>query len=221
MTTTTLDEPLTQTSHDTAEPLTNTQDSEASPNTAVPSDTASAEAPTPSAEVDSPAAPTSSDDDDEDHDEDPVLSLERDATDFEKATITVVLQLLPEDGHDEGRFVLLGVKSHNLPPLTITRRYAQLMPLPEEVAQLLTKWESHYREALAARTCKRAADKAKEKAKEEERKRKQEESRCNAKTKPTAKTTATRTITEVASTPSAGPVVPAPPAEAVSQSTLF
>lgn len=217
MTTTTLDEPLTQTSYETAEPLTNTQDSEASPNTAVPSDTASAEAPTPSAEADSPAAPTSSDDDDED----PVLSLERDATDFEKATITVVLQLLPEDGHDEGRLVLLGVKSHNLPPLTITRRYAQLSPLPEELAQLLTKWESHYREALAARTSKRAADKAKEKAKEEERKRKQEESRRNAKTKSTAKTTAARTITEAVSTPSAGPVVPAPPAEAVSQSTLF
>ena len=161
--------------------------------------------------------------DDEIDADDPVSSLEHDATEFDKATITVVIQLLPHDGHADGRVALLGVKSHNLPPLTSTRRLAQLGPLPNELTQLLTRWEHHYREALTARTHKRAADKAKENAKEEERTRKQEEARRNAKSKPAAKAPQTRTgsMPAAATTPVPPVAVPDPQPAAAPQSTLF
>ena len=223
MTTTTLDDPLTLPSTDTSTALPATEEGESGSDMPVASDTPTTEpAAEPTASQESTAPPASNDDDDDEEDEDPVLSLERDATDFDKATITTVITLLPHDGHADGRLVLLGVKSHNLPPLTVTRRLAQLTPLPKELEELLMHWQHHFQEALAARTSKRAADKAKEKAKEEERKRKQDESRRTAKTKPATKTTPTRPITKAAATPSAHPVAPAaPPAEAVPQSSLF
>lgn len=221
MTTTTLDEPLTHQSLDAPAALPATQDSESTADAPMPSDTPTADAPVRPAASDSSSASTSADDEDDEDDDDPLLSLERDATDFDKATITVVLQLLPQDGHADGRLVLLGVKSHNLPPLTITRRFTQLTPLPDELAKLLTQWQHHYQEALAARTSKRVADKAKERAKEEERKRKQEDARRHAKTKPAASNPATRTTATAGPTPTARPAAPAPPGEAVPQSTLF
>jgi len=230
MTTTMLDVPTTHAPVDHAPALTDSQPSDdASIPTVIPDAPAGASPAPPVIITENPAPATADDattpeEEAEEIDADyPVISLERDATEFDKATITVVLQLLPHDGHADGRPVLLGVKSHNLPPLTSTRRLAQISPLPEELTQLLTRWEHHYREALTARSHKRAADKAREKAKEEERTRKQEEARRNAKSKPVTKTQASRTVSTstAAATPASPEGVAAPQPEAAPQSTLF
>ncbi|HJT20082.1 MAG TPA: hypothetical protein VJ746_06405 [Nitrospira sp.] len=220
MTTTTLDDPLTPSSENASEAVAEPADSESTAETTRPSDISPADDATAGPAPEPSSTASASTDDDDDDDDDPILSLERDANDFEKATITMVLTLLPQDGHADGRLVLLGVKSHNLPPLTVTRRFAQLTPLPKDLEQLLMQWQHHYQEALAARMNKRAADKAKEKAKEEERKRNQEEARHNARTK-TAGQTPTRTTAKSASTPAARPAVPVASAAAVPQSSLF
>lgn len=230
MTITMLDAPITQQLPDESPTTTDQHQSESTPIPTVPPEAPAAESPAPPLVSDASAAPATAEEtreaaeEDEDVDsDDPVISLERDATEFDKATITVVLQLLPHDGHADGRLVLLGVKSHNLPPLTSTRRLAQISPLPEELTHLLTRWEQHYREALTARTQQRAADKAKEKVKEEERKRKQEEARRHAKSKPAAQAPQTRTAStsKAGAAPAPPPAVTAPQPEAAPQSTLF
>ena len=92
-----------------------------------PEDVAHAISPTPLPSVADPtavataplAAPAADDNQkEEEDDEDVMSSLERDHPSFAQATISLIVQLLPEDGHADGRLALIAVKSHNLIPLT-------------------------------------------------------------------------------------------------------
>jgi len=129
-----------------------------------------------------PTLPTATDDDDlddADNRDAVTASLETDALDFNKATISIHLQLLPHDDHTEGRPVILGIRSHHLTPITMTIRAGSLLPLPQPIADLLEQWKGHYLNALDVRTTVRkqqlAKDKARQAKHEEERKRRREE----------------------------------------------
>jgi hypothetical protein len=148
------------------------------------------------------------------------MSLERDSLTYEQATLSVHLQLLPEDNHPEGRPVIIGVRSHNLPPMMQTCRAAALLPLPDALEQLLTKWKSHYPTAMDARQRSRDEERLQAQAKEAKRKNEAErrkadlQSRQAAKThKPKATTPSTPTKTPTTSTTVAAAQVP--------QSNLF
>ena len=104
------------------------------------------------------------------HDDDPVGSLERDHPSFERATVSLILQLLPEDGHPDGRLILAAVKSHNLPPLTTLVRLDSISPLPGSLHSLLNNWQKQLAEALSRRTAERAMQAEKTRREAAERK---------------------------------------------------
>lgn len=140
----------------------------ASPNTTPPAPTASGSADTQEA------------DDIEDDNRNLVSSsLELDSPEFTKATISIHLQVLPHDNHPEGRPVILGIRSHDLPPLTLTRRWNQLLPLPTDIDQLLQQWQSHYPTAIqdrkTSRDVKREQERQQAEARKTENKRRQDE----------------------------------------------
>lgn len=139
--------------------------------------TESLSAPTPSDAVAAPPAPPSPEieTDEEDDETDPgdhSAALERDHPSFNKSTISVFLQLLPDDGHADGRLAILAVRSHNLTADTKMLRTHALGPLPNQLATMLTEWEYQLPNRLQARTEQRAKKRAEEKAKEAERKSK-------------------------------------------------
>ena len=158
---------------DTLSPIPSTPPTElslppASPNTTPPATTASGSADTQEA------------DDIEDDNRNLVSSsLELDSPEFTKATISIYLQVLPHDNHPEGRPVILGIRSHDLPPLTLTRRWNQLLPLPTDIDQLLQQWQSHYPTAIqdrkTSRDVKREQERQQAEARKTENKRRQEE----------------------------------------------
>ena len=158
---------------DTPSPIPSTPPTElslppASPNTTPPATTASGSADTQEA------------DDIEDDNRNLVSSsLELDSPEFTKATISIYLQVLPHDNHPEGRPVILGIRSHDLPPLTLTRRWNQLLPLPTDIDQLLQQWQSHYPTAIqdrkTSRDVKREQERQQAEARKTENKRRQEE----------------------------------------------
>ena len=158
---------------DTPSPIPSTSPTElslptASPNTTPPATTASGSADTQEA------------DDIEDDNRNVVSSsLELDSPEFTKATISIYLQVLPHDNHPEGRPVILGIRSHDLPPLTLTRRWNQLLPLPTDIDQLLQQWQSHYPTAIqdrnTSRDVKREQERQQAEARKTENKRRQEE----------------------------------------------
>lgn len=109
--------------------------------------------------------------DHQDHDSEEVTSsLERDHPSFSKATISVIIQLLPEDGHVEGRLALIAVKSHNLAPLMTMQRLGTLGPFPSPVTMLLQQWDTALPEALSQRALARAQEQEVQRLKEVERK---------------------------------------------------
>lgn len=97
--------------------------------------------------------------------DDPALALERDHPTFERATISLILQLLPEEG-PHGRQVFAAVKSHNLPPVTALLQLHDIMPLPQPVQGLLHTWQAHLPTALSERRTNRAKQ-AEEKRRDE------------------------------------------------------
>ncbi|HMU29178.1 MAG TPA: hypothetical protein PKD43_03720, partial [Nitrospira sp.] len=86
--------------------------------------------------VPAPPPPRLEEEDDEDE-QDPIASFEQDSNDFQRATISIVMTLLPTDHHPDGRLTLIGVRSHNLPPQLTTARFNDLLPLPESLSQAL------------------------------------------------------------------------------------
>lgn len=183
--------------------------------------------PAPDTSTPATAAPDSSpdeeDNDDGRTDDGPVsASLEQDSLEFDKATVSIYLQLLPHDGHADGRPIIIGVRSHNLVPLTITRRWSDVQPLPEVITTLVTQWQAHYIAAVHARTQAREALRAKEKAKEDKRKsdakRRQEDLKAQQAAR---KATTTTAAAKPRATPATAAVKSPVPAVTVPQSTLF
>lgn len=165
---------------DHTEDLTTPDLTEAQPTT--PLSTDSSPAPTSSNAAAAPPAPPSPDietdeEDDETDPDDHSAAFERDHPSFNKSTISIFLQLLPEDGHPEGRLAILAVRSHNLTADTKMLRTYALGPLPNQLATMLTEWEHQLPNRLQARTEQRAKKRAEEKAKEAERKSKSAASR--------------------------------------------
>ena len=148
------------------------------------------------------------------------MSLEHDSLTYEQATISVHLQLLPEDNHPEGRPIIIGVRSHNLPPLMQTYRAGALMPLPNALEQLLAKWKEHYPTALGARDRSREEERRQAQAKVEKRKTEAERRKTELKSQQAAKKHKPK-VTKP-STPTNTPPPPTSVAAAqVPQSTLF
>jgi hypothetical protein len=58
---------------------------------------------------------------------------------FELCTITLTLQFWPEDGHPQGRLVLVSVRNHRDSPLITVARATELGPLPPRAAELLER----------------------------------------------------------------------------------
>ncbi|AGY57989.1 hypothetical protein [Gloeobacter kilaueensis] len=65
------------------------------------------------------------------------------AYDFERCTVTLTLQLLPDDGNALGRQVVCGVRSHNDPPIIDTLRLSELQ-LPPVLTSLLEQLAATY-----------------------------------------------------------------------------
>lgn len=163
---------------------------------------------------------SSDDEDDTDPDSHITMSLERDSLTYDQATISVHLQLLPEDNHPEGRPIIIGVRSHNLPPLMQTYRAGALMPLPNALEQLLAKWKEHYPTALGARDRSREEKRRQAQAKEEKLKTEAERRKTELKSQQAAKKHKPK-VTKP-STPTNTPPPPTSVAAAqVPQSTLF
>lgn len=138
--------------------------------------------------VPDPPPPRRDEEDDEDE-QDPIVSLEQDSNDFQRATISIVMTLLPTDRHPDGRLTLIGVRSHNLPPQLTTARFNDLLPLPESLSQALSRWEETFSAALTARKTQRDAKAAEQQARtvEQEQKREAErQARKSKAAKPTA-----------------------------------
>jgi hypothetical protein len=57
--------------------------------------------------------------------------------DFDRCTIQIGLQLLPDDGDPAGRPVVVGVRNHADAPIVTLTRLATLGPLPQLVAEML------------------------------------------------------------------------------------
>lgn len=88
----------------------------------------------------------------------------------DRCTVTIALTLQPDDGHRDGRQVLIGVRSHNEVPLIGIARLNELQ-LPGEIVTLLEKYELELpargqaqAEKLAQEEARRQADEAKRKA---------------------------------------------------------
>lgn len=163
---------------------------------------------------------TTKHDEEDEESEEATDSLERDHPSFSDATISLIMQLLPEDGHPEGRLVLIAVKSHNLPPLISTQRMGTFSPLSPSVTTLLQQWETSLPEALSQRTLTRAKEREVQRLKEAERKAQRTVAKRPDHKKPEKpKPTPTRTAT--AGTSTADTASPTNPDRLESQSHLF
>jgi hypothetical protein len=91
--------------------------------------------------------------------------VEEDPYDFEKCLVSIGIGLLPDDGHPDGRPVMLGIRNHQDEPLIRMCHLNDLMPLPDQIQTLLEK----LKEELPARSARAAGKKAR--AEEEARKR--------------------------------------------------
>lgn len=148
--------------------------------------------------------------------------LEREHPSFERATISLVLQLLPEGHHPDGRTVLLGIKSHNLPPRTHTLRLNELGPLPPALTTILTEWKETLPDALAQRTAARTAAQAKAKEEAEARKIKLQAEKAKKRDETRSKRTVNQSTSPAGppATPKPQQAVATPPASAT-QTPLF
>lgn len=68
---------------------------------------------------------------------------------FEKSTITVTMQLFPDDGNDLGRMVLLAARVEGQNPATSMHRMGDLLPMPPAVLALLDQVRQQTEAALA------------------------------------------------------------------------
>jgi hypothetical protein len=70
---------------------------------------------------------------------------------FEQCTITLTLQFWPEDGHPQGRLVLVSARNHRDSPLITVARATELGPLPPQAAELLERLRAEQPERERAR----------------------------------------------------------------------
>ena len=152
MTTTATSEP----SRVSAQPSVPATETSATPPTDAPPDASLGSLPvTTSAMSNTPSLAADHNDVDEGTDE-TTNSLEQDRPSFSDATISVIIQLLPDDNHADGRLALIAVKSHNLPPLMSTQRLTTLGPFPPSITTLLQQWETALPNTLSERERTRA-----------------------------------------------------------------
>ncbi len=130
--------------------------------------------------------------------------------DFDRCTIQIGLQLLPNDGDPAGRSVVVGVRNHTDAPIVALTRLATLEPLPRLVLELLDRLRADL--PMRQRTSEDAA--ARKKAEEEAARARREATRSKSKvsnTKPTPKkVNALDQAPESGPVPSSAPVVTAP-----------
>ena len=106
---------------------------EAGTNDAVPDDVVAS----PAAVSDSPVAVAS-----KPADEDRRADVEKQPYEFEKCTVQIAVQFLPEDGDAKGRPVLLGVRTHLDAPILRVVRLSELGELPPAINTLVDQLKS-------------------------------------------------------------------------------
>lgn len=106
---------------------------EAGANDAVPDDVAAS----PAAASDSPGAVASKPDE-----KDRRADVEKQPYEFDKCTVQLAVQLLPEDGDAKGRPVLLGVRTHLDAPILRAMRLSELGELPPAINTLVDQLKS-------------------------------------------------------------------------------
>ena len=73
---------------------------------------------------------------------DPKSVLEQQPYEFEKCTIQIAIQLLPDDGDAKGRPILLGLRSHLDAPIVQMLRLSELEPVPLALLALIEQLKS-------------------------------------------------------------------------------
>ena len=128
-----------------------------------------------------------------------------DPYDFDRCTIQIGLQLLPDDGDPAGRAVVIGVRNHVDAPIVTLTRLATLGPLPQVVTELLDR----LRADLPERKTAREQTAARKKAQEESARARREAAAAKPKSD-TAKPTPTK-VKGLAQVPESGPTAPKAP----------
>ena len=144
--------------------------------------------------------------------------------DFDRCTIQIGLQLLPDDGDPAGRPVVVGVRNHADAPIVALTRLSTLGPLPQVVTELLDRLRAELPERKIAKE--EAA--ARKKSEEEAAKARREAARSKSKsssTKPAPKKVNTLDqVPESGPAPASTPAVTAPTfdaSQATEQISLF
>ena len=189
---------------------------EVTPTSETPISTSSTDTTTPDTQALIPSStcssPDTTEEGEEDLNENHSLSLERDHPSFENATLSLIIQLLPNDHHADGRLALIAVKSHNLPPLTMMHRLGPLTTFPSPCQNLLHQWSQALPHAITDRLAQRAKAREDARVKDAERKAqrtaaKRSEVKRPDKTKPSM-TTASASSSPVTSPPTAPAAAP-------------
>ncbi len=128
-----------------------------------------------------------------------------DPYDFDRCTIQIGLQLLPDDGDPAGRAVVIGVRNHVDAPIVTLTRLATLGPLPQVVTGLLDRLRAELPERKIAKE--EAA--ARKKAEEEAAKARREAAK--AKPKPDTAKPTPKKVKGLAQAPEPGPTPPSAP----------
>jgi len=130
--------------------------------------------------------------------------------DFDRCTIQIGLQLLPDDGDPAGRPVVVGVRNHADAPIVVLTRFAALGSLPQVVTELLDRLRANL--PMRQRASEEAA--ARKKAEEEAARARREAARSKSKASSAKltpkKVNALDQAPEFGPTPSSTPVVTAP-----------
>ncbi len=85
-----------------------------------------------------------------------------------QCTVILALAIRPDDGHPDGRLVVLGVRSHDEAPILATARLNTLQ-LPEPLTRLLADYEAQLPRRGSLKAEARAKEEAEKKAAEERR----------------------------------------------------
>ena len=130
--------------------------------------------------------------------------------DFDRCTIQIGLQLLPDDGDPAGRAVVVGVRNHTDAPIVVLTRLATLEPLPQLVNELLNRLRAELPERKTAREEAAARKKAEEEAAKARREAVRPKSKANSAKPVPKKVNPLDQSPESGPTPSSTPVVTAP-----------
>jgi hypothetical protein len=125
--------------------------------------------------------------------------------DFDRCTIQIGLQLLPDDGDPAGRAVVIGVRNHADAPIVALTHLATLGPLPQIVTDLLDRLRADL--PVRQRASEQAA--ARKKAEEEASRARREAARSRPKVS-NAKP-APKKVNPLDQAPESGPTAPSAP----------